>query len=322
MLECSKKCFTKEKRDKVISKFIKIYPILWIFLKAIFTNTIVQVLFLLLVGSLLLSYGIKSNSQAMQTIAITIISASIFKFLLTANAFATLVSKIVRESFLEKDFMEALSDEKIKNLMINSIQIHSKKNFDLIENQFSNFIIEALDSFTQGYYSNLCITIQNNIDTNGYIITKSTYAFTCYSSKKEIVNNEFEFSLGDNNYTLQKILINGIDITRDVKCECNQIEPKKLSYCLNLEAGENKIIIEESYKGEDPSHEIHFNKVTTNVKVSYKHDDNIINPVLINKYGEFKETKSLPNHIYRDFGKQIFLPGEFIFIKFQKKETR
>lgn len=321
MFKCTKSCFNKTNFKNNAISFIKLYPLVWLTLKTIYNNTFVQVLLFLMIGITLLWYGQKINDQTFTTVAITIISASLFKFFISANAFVTVISKVVRESFIDMEFLKHFKDAKLISTTKTLIKELNTRKFTQIEDNLSKHIFSILDA-DSGYNSKLDITIEDVIVEN-IRHTTSTYKCTRVVALKDDISSSFTFNNSENEYKLQKVLLNNIDITAQISKNLIVSNNKKdIAYKIPMEAGENSIEIVESYYDSDQDHTIFFNQISSNVKVTYKHDAGIIYPKIITRYGEEKESRAESGELYIDYGDKIFTKNEFIFIKFALKEVQ
>lgn len=290
---------------------------IWIGLKSLYNNSFVQVLALIIIGILLLDHGENTNNQTIKTVAITIMTASLFKFLISANAFVSLISKVVRESFVDMEFLRHFKSAKLFSTTKTLVEEISERKYGKIKKQLSEHIIKMLKD--NGYYSSIEITLEDSVK-DGRIQTKGTYIITCHATKNESSRNCITFTLADNNYKLISLFNNEDDLTPQIseEIEKNRSE-KEIFYDIPFQMGENKITLIEEYNDSDTMHAFFFNKISSNVKVIYKHDDNIINPVIISKYGELKESNTKNGELVRDYGDQVFIADEFVFIKFNLK---
>ncbi len=318
MIKCTKNCFSKQKAKDAIISFLKIYPFVWLTLKTIYKNTFVQVLIFLLIGVTLLWYGEKSKNQTFTTVAITIISASLFKFFISANAFTTVISKVVRESFVDMEFLRYFQDKKLTDTTKLLIKEVNERKFTGISENLSKHILSMIES-DAGYNESLEIIIDDRVE-DANKITTSRYKVHRVTYKPENIKSEITFSHKDHGYCVKKFTLNQDDISEDVKKNVDiSSDELVVRYEVAMQSLENHIEIVEQYSDTDTSHVIFFNKITSNVKVTYKHDDNIINPNILTRYGEIKESRSKNGELFIDFGDKIFVKDEFLFIKFNLK---
>lgn len=319
MIKCTKSCINWKNIKSNIISLLKLYPIIWISLKSIYNNSFMQVILLIAFGIWLLRYGELNSNQTMQTVAITLITASVFKFLLSANAFVTLISKVVRESFVDMEFLKHFKSDKLLSTTDTLVTETCKRKYAKINETLSSHIMNILNS-DNGYYSSISILLEDKLEDNK-IFTTCTYKLTTHIDKKELMPNGYKFSIDDNDFKIIKIILNDDDITEKVQEKLKIIDSKDFEYNIELEKGKNILTIIETYYDTDFSHGIFFNKISSNVEVRYKHCSNIINPTITTRYGEVKESFTKDGELYRDYGDKIFVENEFLFIRFNKKEV-
>ncbi len=315
--------------DKV-KRRIKEKPFFYQMFSSIAGNSFVQTLIFILIGIIILFFAKGENKEIINTVGVTIITASLFKFLLSANAFTNVISNVIKESFFDMTFIKDYRGSKLFSILDNVSDEILERNYQGIKKPLKMEIFNILGE-QNGYYNSLTIEYEDSIKDNNLNYTNQTVTIDNFSRFSEKYKSKLTMEKIPGKdlkelYKVTSIKLNGeeIEIPKfDIK-EYSQNGTNFVSFYFDfvIEEGHTNIKIKNSFFDAECEHTFFMKKTCANIKVIYKFDDTIIEPKIISKYGEedLKHSSYSGKSLQVDYGDKPFFKNEFIFIKFKRKD--
>lgn len=293
-------------------------------------NSFVQTLIFILIGIIILFFAKGDNKEIINTVGVTIITASLFKFLLSANAFTNIISNVIKESFFDMTFIKEYKSSKLFFILDNVSSEILERNYNDIKEPLKNEIKSILGE-QNGYYKSLELEYNDTINSNGHTETTIKTSITNFSRFEETYKARMTLDAiqtlnADEHFKIEYIKINNEKLP-NINVENKEVMRNgtkliEFSYEFPLNQGYSDIEIKSKSIDRATEHTFFMKKTSSNVKVIYKFDDNIIEPSIISKYGsiELKNSRFTNNVLEESYGNRPFFKSEFLFIKYKKKE--
>lgn len=304
----------------------------WPFYKQMFvsisSNSFVQTLIFIMIGIIILFFAKGENKEIINTVGVTIITASLFKFLLSANAFTNVISNVIKECFLDLTFIRDYKDSKLLTVLDNVSNEILDRNYKDIKEPLKAEIFSILGE-QNGYYKSIKLEYSDITKDSGLTETTNSTTIVNISRYKEQYTAKMTYEVIpdmelDEHFQLEYVKVNDNEV-KDIqvnKKESVKNGTKLVSFIYEfpIAEGESKIEIKTKAVDSATEHGFFMKKTSSNVKVSYKFDDTIIEPTIISKYGEteLKNSRYSNNILVEDYGNKPFFKNEFLFIKYKR----
>ncbi|WP_310439757.1 hypothetical protein [Sulfuricurvum sp.] len=311
---------------QTIKDYIDSSPTLKMAIESITKNSFVQVLLIIIAGLTLVA--IFPDKTQYTTIGVTLISAAVFKFLLTSNAFTIQMTKtikpIVFDNFVSMSFLKSYDKTKLLEIIETSIKVFHELKYGNRHEKISNQIIELI-KHNQGYIISADIKIEDTNQGN-YIKSRVTKTYTVYVSEDGVFSGERRFATPkvpgltpEEHFHYEKLIIDGHEQIPSLIYSTSTENGTDIVRATHewpfMSAGEHKV--EEIAESIDIEH-IHvysFSKPCFDFKVSFSHDESIIMPMIYTKYGRENPNK-INGALEYKLENAIMFPKEQIFITF------
>lgn len=314
---------------EILKEKVKEWPFYTLMFKSIFGNSFVQALIFILLGVIILFFAKGENKEIINTVGVTIISVSLFKFFLSANAFSKVISGIIKEAFLQMEFIQTYNNKKLSDILKIILSEILTRNYKNIKDSVQKSVLDIL-SEQNGYYSGITLEYSDQIEANGIVKSQqilyiNNYSVTQEKYKAKTTIEKTALVEAEDMFKLEYVKINGEQIENVKQVTENKRENgtdfTSFAYEFDLPPGESKIEIKMDTKDPVYSHAFFIKKTSSNVKVIYKFGDTIMEPQIISKYGEeqLKKANFDSDKIEADFGDKTFFKSEFIYLKFKRK---
>lgn len=315
---------------KNIKEYYKNSSNLQMAVKTVTKNSFVQALIIFFIGFTILYFS-KSSSMG-YTVGVTLMSASVFKFLLTSNAFTIQVSKILKpivyDNFISLDFINSYQDSKLLDIIERALY----RFFELEFPQGNKKITKEFMRLIRGtgvYFQKASISVQDTNKTS-YVESTTTkkYEFTITDNKKFNKKRKFTSQLIDGltteeHFSIVKLTIDEQLVYPSLTHETfreNNIEMVRAFYeWPGLSNGNHKV--EEIVKMADIEciHVFSFSYPCLEFTISFKHDNSIVKPIIYTKYGR-QNPSNVNGRLESKLKDGIILPNEKVFISYDTKK--
>lgn len=316
-----------ESTKKAIEEYYENSSNLQMAIRTITKNSFVQSLIIFFIGFTIL-YCSEVNSIG-HTVAITIMSASVFKFLLTSNAFTIQISKIlkpiVHDNFVSLDFINTYKENKLLDIVEKGLHRFFELEFPQGNKKITNEFMKLIRG-TGVYFekSSICLKDTNkgdyveSITTKDYIFTVTDYRklkrIRTFSSQriKDLTNKE--------HFTVSSLTVDGELIEPSITYETsieNSIEMIRAFYEWPELSNGNHTIQEVTKMADTESiHIFSFSYPCLELNLCFEHDKTIIKPIIFTKFG--RQIPSIVNgKLETSLKDGIILPNEKIFISYE-----